>query len=558
MIESLHIENIAVVRSLDIDLSEGFTVLTGETGAGKSIIIDSLGLLLGSRADKELIRTGETRALVSAVFSGLSQDVINCFSELGFDISDGSVMLSRTITATSSTAKINGRGVTLSVLRSVSEKLFNIHGQNDNQQLLDPSNHISIIDSYAGNVSIVSEYAEIYKKILEKRAQIETLKKDSREQYRMRETLKYQISEIDAGKLKVGEEETLEALVIKLRSAERISKSAALVDKALKGGEKGMGAIYLSERAAGALESISAAIPEAEELAARLRNVCYELEDIAELSCDIVDFGGEDPSSKLDRAESRLDAILRLKKKYGSTVEEVLEYRSEAAAKLDLIENAGERQEDMENELREFCDKARIYTEKLTQQRRKAADSLRRHVTETLCFLDMPKVRFDVSIKRSSDFNAYGNDDVEFLIATNAGEPLLPMAKIASGGELARIMLSLKNVLNESDGIQTVVFDEIDTGISGKTSRKVGIKLKEIGKSAQVICVTHSAQIASLADNHLYISKKEVDGRTQTSLRILDDSERVAEIARILGGIEVTDTQMEAAREMIAEGEAYK
>ncbi len=212
MIESLHIENIAVVRSLDIDLSEGFTVLTGETGAGKSIIIDSLGLLLGSRADKELIRTGETRALVSAVFSGLSQDVINCFSELGFDISDGSVMLSRTITATSSTAKINGRGVTLSVLRSVSEKLFNIHGQNDNQQLLDPSNHISIIDSYAGNVSIVSEYAEIYKKILEKRAQIETLKKDSREQYRMRETLKYQISEIDAGKLKVGEEETLEAL----------------------------------------------------------------------------------------------------------------------------------------------------------------------------------------------------------------------------------------------------------------------------------------------------------------------------------------------------------
>jgi DNA repair protein RecN (Recombination protein N) len=558
MIESLHIENIAVVRSLDIDLSEGFTVLTGETGAGKSIIIDSLGLLLGSRADKELIRTGESRALVSAVFSGLSQDVINCFAELGFDISDGSVMLSRAITANSSMAKINGRGVTLAVLRSVSEKLFNIHGQNDNQQLLDPSNHIDIIDSYAGNASVVSEYGEIYKKILEKRAQIEALEKDSREQYRMRETLKYQISDIDSGKLKAGEEESLEALVIKLRSAEKISKSAALVDKALKGGEKGMGAIYLSERAAGALESIAAAIPEAEELAARLRNVCYELEDIAELSGDIVDFGGEDPSAKLDRAESRLDAISRLKKKYGSTVEEVLEYRAEAAAKLDLIENAGERREDMENELREFCDKARIYTEKLTQQRRKAAESLRRRVTETLCFLDMPKVRFDVSIKQSPDFNARGNDDVEFLIATNAGEPLLPMAKIASGGELARIMLSLKNVLNESDGIQTVVFDEIDTGISGKTSRKVGIKLKEIGGVSQVLCVTHSAQIASLADNHLYISKKEVEGRAETSLRILDDGERVAEIARILGGIEVTDTQIKAAREMIDEGEAYK
>lgn len=558
MIESLHIENIAVVRSLDIDLGSGLTVLTGETGAGKSIIIDSLSLLLGGRADRELIRTGESRALVSAVFSGLSERVINAFSELGFDVSDGTVMLSRAITATSSTAKINGRGVTLSVLREAAAMLINIHGQNDNQQLLDPKNHIALLDSFAHTSEMVAEYGELYGKILEKRAQIEALDRDAREQYRMRETLKYQISDIDAAKLRIGEEEALEELVIKLRNSEKISKSVALVEKALKGGEKGMGAIYLSERAAGALEAIAEAVPEAESLAARLREVCYELEDIADAGSSLVDFGGEDPTAKLDRAEGRLDTIAKMKKKYGSSVEEVLEYRAEAAQKLDLIENAGERREDMENELSELCESARAITDRLSNERRRAADGLRRAVTETLAFLDMPKVRFDVSVKASRDFNANGRDEVEFLIATNVGEPLLPMHKIASGGELARIMLSLKNVLNESDGIDTVIFDEIDTGISGKTSRKVGIKLKEIGRCSQVICVTHSAQIASLADGHLYISKKEIDGRVETGLRVLDNDERVDEIARILGGINVTETQKNAAREMIAEGESYK
>lgn len=558
MIESLHIENIAVVRSLDIDFGSGLTVLTGETGAGKSIIIDSLSLLLGGRADRELIRTGESRALVSAVFVGLSERVVNAFSELGFDISDGSVMLSRAVTPTSSTAKINGRGVTLSVLREAAGMLINIHGQNDNQQLLDPKNHIALLDSFARTSEAVAEYSELYEKILEKRAQIETLDRDAREQYRMRETLKYQIADIDAAKLRTGEEEALEELVIKLRNAEKISKSTALVEKALKGGEKGMGAIYLSERAAGALEAISEAVPEAEALAARLREVCYELEDIADTGASLVDFGGEDPTAKLDRAEGRLDTISKMKKKYGSSVEEVLEYRAEAAKKLDLIENAGERREDMENELTELCESARAITDRLSNERRRAADGLRRAVTETLAFLDMPKVRFDVSVKPSRDFNANGRDEVEFLIATNVGEPLLPMHKIASGGELARIMLSLKNVLNESDGIDTVIFDEIDTGISGKTSRKVGIKLKEIGRCSQVICVTHSAQIASLADGHLYISKKEIDGRVETGLRVLENDERVDEIARILGGIEVTETQKEAAREMITEGESYR
>ena len=436
--------------------------------------------------------------------------------------------------------------------------LFNIHGQNDNQQLLDSKNHVRLLDTFASLGEAVASYGEIYRAILRKRAEIESLERDAREQYRMRETLKYQISDIDAGKLKRGEEEALSELVRKLRNAEKISKSASLVEKALRGGEKGMGAMYLTERAASALDAISDSIPEAAALASRLRDVYYEIEDVAESAADLIDLGGEDPSARLDRAEGRLAAIEKLKRKYGSTVEEILEYRADAAERLSLIENAGERREDMENELSELCRRASAACAEITESRRRASAELRRRVTETLAFLDMPKVRFDVSVRPSSDFNAFGRDEVEFLISTNPGEPLLPMAKIASGGELARIMLSLKNVLNESDGIRTVIFDEIDTGISGKTSRKVGIKLLEIGRTAQVLCVTHSAQIASLADSHLYISKKEVDGRMETGLCELSPDERVGEIARILGGIEITEAQREAAREMIAEREQYK
>ena len=557
MIASLHIENVAVVKRLDVDFHSGMTVLSGETGAGKSIIIDSLNLLLGGRADRELIRTGEERCQVSAVFDGLSEKTFSLLSELGFDDQEGSLMLSRTVTRSGSSARLNGRAIPVSVLREIAETLLNIHGQNDNQQLMDPARHVELLDAYGECEQLQKEYSEIYRKILYLRTQIDSLHRDSREQTRLVESLRYQLSEIDKVKLKPGEEEALLELTKRLQSIEKIQQCVALVEKALQGGEKGRGAIYLSERAATAMESVADALPEAARLSARLQDVRYELEDIASSVSDLADFDGEDALEKLDCAEARLDAISKLKRKYGSTVEEILSYREKIAEELWNIDNVEDRIAELSEELGRVEAEARKRTDALSHSRRRAAVGLTAAVTDNLTFLDMPKVRFEVSITPTDDFCAAGRDRVEFLISTNPGDPLMPLVKIASGGELARIMLSLKNILNTCDGVHTVIFDEIDTGISGKTSRKVGIKLKEIGRSAQVVCVTHSAQIASLAHNHLYISKTEVDGRIQTVLRELDGEGRVEEIARILGGIQITEAQRRAAREMIAEGEQY-
>lgn len=556
MLQSLHIENVAVVKTLDLELCHGLTALTGETGAGKSIIIDSLNLLLGSRADKELIRNGESRAEVTALFSELGEDVCRDLEEMGFSLEDRSLLISRAITHSSSSARINGKPVTLSILREAATRLFGIHGQNDNLRLLDPLYHVKILDAYAENGALCEKYSEVYRQMLHIENEIDSISKDAREQTRLREMLAFQIEDIDSVKLREGEEETLEALVAKLRAAERINKCCLLVQKALEGG-KGMGAIYLTDRASGALESIADAMPEAEKLAARLTEVKYELEDIAASAAELSDIGDGDPSARLDKAEGRLAAIERVKRKYGATVAEVLEFRADAARKLELIDNADDRKAELEDELEKVRARARELARELSARRRKAAHGLKASVTETLAFLDMPKVTFEVSLGSGAGLNAHGCDEVEFLICTNVGDQLMPLSKIASGGELARIMLSLKNVLNLSDGIETVIFDEIDAGISGKTSRKVGIKLKEIGRDSQVICVTHSAQIASLANSHVFVSKSEKDGRTESAIRYLDREERVGEIARILGGIEITDAQIAAAREMIAEGENY-
>lgn len=555
MILSLHIENIAVVKCLDIDLSSGFTVLSGETGAGKSIIIDSLGLLSGARADKELIRSGESYCEVSAVFSSVGDAAERVIRDLGFSLDDGTIMLSRRVAKEgTSGARLNGRAIPLSVLREISSALFNIHGQNDNHRLLDKSNHRALLDRFAGIEGEVSEYREKYKEILHIRAEIDSINSDVMENNRLREMLRYQIEDINALRLKEGEEELLVAESKRLQSLERIKKSAMLADRALNGGEKGVGAIYLVDRAATALEALVDALPEAEKICERLNEVKYELMDLSGSVASLSDGCDEDPTAKIDKIEGRLDAISKLKRKYGSSVKEILDFRSNAEERLEAIENSGERLEKLEKELKAVSAEAKSLAMALRQKRKEAALELRRKVTESLEFLDMPKVRFSVGVENADDFTPDGLDLVEFLIATNAGEELMPMIKIASGGELARIMLSLKGVLNECDGIDTAIFDEIDTGISGKTSRKVGIMLRRISKGTQVLCVTHSAQIASLATEHLFISKSEVDGRVQTSLKSLDEEGRVEEIARILGGIEISDIQRKAAKEMIDEG----
>lgn len=553
MLSTLHIDNIAVVKRLDIEFLQGMTVLTGETGAGKSIIIDSLNLISGARGDKELIRNGENKAEVSAIFSDIGEETQEKINELGFECEDGTVFISRSLGLNSSTARVNGVPTTLGMLKKLSALLFGIHGQNDNALLLDSKNHITVLDTYAGNKELLKKYYVQYTEVLRLRRKLQELSNDVREQNRMSEILKFQIEDIDSVKLKKGEEEELEALALKLRGIERISKACSLVSKALEGG-KGMGAIYLTDRAASALESISDAVPEAEDLAKRLSDVRYELEDIAASIASFSEVGGDDPVKTLDKIETRLNAISKLKRKYGNTVEEILDFRNEASGKLEFLENADDIKVDLENELKDVENKAKIIAKELTESRRKAAHILSRKVCETLAFLDMPKVKFEASITALDDFSSTGCDNVEFLISANVGEPLLPMAKIASGGELARIMLSLKNEINQCDGIDTVVFDEIDTGISGKTSRKVGMKLKEIGKSSQVICVTHSAQIASLANNHLFVSKAENNGRTESTVSLLTDNERINEIARILGGIEITKVQIAAAEEMIRDG----
>ncbi len=554
MILSLHIENIAVVKSLDIDMRHGFTVLSGETGAGKSIIIDSLNLLCGGRADKDMIRSGERCAEVSAVFAEINKRAEKIISELGFSLDDGMLMISRSVSLDSpSQARLNGRLITLSVLRDVTAALFNIHGQNDNQRLLDKANHLALLDSFAYCEDEVEEYSKIYKDILHTRCEIDSFKRDILESNRMRDMLRYQIEDIDSVKLKSGEEEALTSESKRLQSLEKIKKHCSLVQKAICGGEKNVGAIYMLDKAAAALSQLTDAIPEAEALCEKITDMRYQLDDIADEAAGFCDDTYDDPIARIDKIEGRLEAISKLKRKYGSTVEEILAFREDAANKLDMIENSDERIGELEKQLASISKEAETAALVIREKRTAAAKLLTEKVSETLAFLDMPKVRFEVVLSETEDFSARGLDSAEFMISTNIGEPMMPMIKIASGGELARIMLSLKSILNECDGIDTAIFDEIDTGISGKTSRKVGLKLREISESTQVICVTHSAQIASLAATHLFVSKNEVDGRVETSLRELDEGERVEEIARILGGIEISDIQRRAAAEMINE-----
>lgn len=560
MLRSLHIENIAVIKSVDIDFSEGFCALTGETGAGKSILIDSINLLLGERFSKELIRTGEKFASVSAVFD-IREDTARAISELGIGSGEErEIMLQRTVSSDGrSSAKINGRGVTVSMLRDIGSMLVVIHGQNDNQQLMQKSSQLSSLDEYAGCVDILAEYNTVYSEWKRTEEKIASLQRDESERLRLREMLEFQIKDIDGAKLKSGEEERLTEQRDRLLNREMIDKSVRLACRALTDGEK-LCAKELVERAMSAAERLAETnmFPECESLVERLGEVSAEIEDISERIRDMAtddDIGDGDVTALLDKLEGRLDTISRLGRKYGEGIDAILSFRQSAAERLDEIDSADERIEQYEEELKKYTETLRGISSRLSKKREVAACELSAKIKQSLEYLDMPKVEFKVSVKPLAGFGQDGADDVEFMISTNPGEPLLPMTKIASGGELARIMLALRSVLNDRHGVDASIYDEVDTGISGRTSRKVGFKLREIGRGdySQVICVTHSAQIASLADAHYVIEKREAEGRASTSVRLLDDGERVEEIARILGGIDVTDIQRDAAAELINE-----
>ena len=552
MLRSLHIENVAVIRRADLDLEQGFSVLTGETGAGKSMIIDSINLLLGNRVPREIIRTGEGRALVSAVFEDLSPTVTEALADMGFACEDGMLMLQRTLTSDGrSQTRLGGQVITQAMQREIARMLISIHGQSDNQKLLQKSTHRSLLDAYAHPDGLMRDYREAYTQWREITKRLEAVSGDDAEKLRRAEMLKFQISDIDSYKLRDGEEEKLGAERDRLLNFERINKQVRLVYRALKGSEKGA-ACDLITRSATALRSLEGLLDGVGALSERLWAAASEVEDIAEIVIGYADDDTEDPVARIDKIEERLDGISKLKRKYGATVGEILAFRDRAAEELEGLELSDERRQELAQEERLAYKRVKEFAAELTAARRAAASDVTREVTAALAFLDMPKVRFDIAITPIEPAE-HGADDVEFCIATNPGEPLMPMIKIASGGELSRIMLALRSVLNDRDGAATVIFDEVDTGVSGKTSRKVGMKLCESAKHAQVLCVTHSAQIASLADAHYRITKHERDGRAETDVELLDEAARVDEIARILGGIDVTDAQRAVAKEMIEE-----
>ena len=563
MLLSLHIENVAVIKSVDIDFSTGFMAMTGETGAGKSIILDSIGLLLGNKADRELIRHGESQASVSGLFTDLGENALADLSDAGISADDdGCVHILRVVSADGkSSIKVNGRSVSLTVLRSITRSLISIHGQSDTGALLDPARHLELVDTYAANEALLGEYRVIYTELEGVRGEIENISKKESERERLKEILAYQIADIDALNLHDGEEEELVDRKVKIKNSEKITKNCEFVYKALKGSDKGSVAFLLS-RSVTALGQLASMIPDLEGCSDELSEMMYRVDDIAETVRDQLDTLDADPEEKLNEIESRLDKISKLKRKYGLTVKDILEFRDRAKNELDTLENSEQLLAELEKKENELYKKALVLADDLHEIRVKAAGELEIKVKETLEFLDMPKVVFFASIKE--DFmdgrkllNRNGSDSLEFFISANRGADAQLLSKVASGGELARVMLALKSVIADKDGIATMIFDEIDSGVSGKTARKIGIKMRDLSKNAQVFCVTHSAQIASLADVHLLISKSDVTGVTETSVTPLDYDGRVSELSRILGGINVTASQREAAIDMLRENEHF-
>ena len=557
MLLSLHIENMAVIRRMDADFDRGFTAITGETGAGKSVMMESLYLLAGAKADRELIRHGEDRATVSALFSELSDATLSSLELFGvFPDDEGCLELSRTVsTDGKNVCRINGKAVSLSLLRDTFPYLLHIHTQEDNGFLRREGSELSILDIAAHNDAEKEAYSLLYRKLTSIAREIDALRMDESEKIRTLETLRYQLSEIDAVAPKSGEEEALFEEKLRLRHSEKIAKQAGFAYRALRGAEKG-NACYIIDRAAASLRTITEVLPEAGEIADALEGHLVEIEALADRIDLFSDFGGADPTEALDRVETRLAELSKLTRKYGGTLEKVIAFANDARERLATIEGADDRISELEEEYNAVKKEACVAADSLRKTREATAKRIEKEIVDNLRALDMPaaELRIDVTAKmRDGDpiFTESGTDDVVFMASVNVGEPYIPIAKNASGGEMSRIMLAIKTVIAAHDGLPTVIFDEVDTGVSGKTSRKIGFSLLASAKNAQILSITHSAQIASLAHRHLLVYKQEKEGRTESSVKLLSDEERIEELARILGGIAVTESQREAARDML-------
>lgn len=551
MLRTLSIENIAVIEKAKIDFDGGLNVLTGETGAGKSIVVDSINAVLGERTSKELVRTGSDFAFVSAFFENINATVCGELEKLGYTPEDdGSLLITRRISKDGrSSCRINGMPATVSVLHTLGKVLVNIHGQHDSQSLLDPEQHYKFIDMLSGDSSALSDYKAAFSRFLSVRRELKALTAAADSADKNTELLEYQIKELEEADIKIGEAQALNARKKVMDSSEEAAKAYSSALEAVNGDDENPGAESLLQSALESVVRFSELSPEIKKAAALLENAVDEIADAKSViggELSVLDF---DPRER-EEIEERLDELFRLGKKYGDGEEKMLAYLDNAKRKLNSIVNNEEELEKLNDEYDKAYADVLAAAEKLTALRKKTAQKFAEDVKNQLAYLDMPKINFTVDFKKGIMSSA-GLDKIEFLISANPGEEPKPLVKIASGGELSRIMLGIKSILAYNDTVDTLIFDEIDTGVSGRASQKIGLKLKEVSKNTQVICVTHSAQIASNADSHFLISKDISGDRTFTSVTLLDRSQRRNELARIMGGLEITDAMLNSAEELL-------
>lgn len=551
MLRTLSIENIAVIEKAKIDFDGGLNVLTGETGAGKSIVVDSINAVLGERTSKELVRTGSDFAFVSAFFENINATVYGELEKLGYTPEDdGSLLITRRISKDGrSSCRINGMPATVSVLHTLGKVLVNIHGQHDSQLLLDPEQHYKFIDMLSGDSSVLSDYKAAFSRFLSVRRELKALTAAADSADKNTELLEYQIKELEEADIKIGEAQALNARKKVMDSAEEAAKAYSSALEAVNGDDENPGAESLLQSALESVVRFSELSPEIKKAAALFENAVDEIADAKSViggELSVLDF---DPRER-EEIEERLDELFRLGKKYGDGEEKMLAYLDNAKRKLNSIVNNEEELEKLNDEYDKAYADVLAAAEKLTALRKKTAQKFAEDVKNQLAYLDMPKINFTVDFKKGIMSSA-GLDKIEFLISANPGEEPKPLVKIASGGELSRIMLGIKSILAYNDTVDTLIFDEIDTGVSGRASQKIGLKLKEVSKNTQVICVTHSAQIASNADSHFLISKDISGDRTFTSVTLLNRSQRRNELARIMGGLEITDAMLNSAEELL-------
>ena len=547
MLSLLHIENIAVIECADISFDNGFNILTGETGAGKSIVIDAISAILGERAYRDMIRTGAAKASVRAVFTDVP--AFPWFEENGVEHDPETVIQREIYLDGKNICRVNGTLVTVSILRKLGIQLINIHGQHDSASLFDENNHLQFLDDFAANAELRRSYGEAYEKVTALRREIDRMTMDEGEKLRRMETLRYQIEEISKAELEAGEDEALEERRKLLQNAEKLSTGIDAAVECLYGGDETDGAASLLAEAERELARLGRYTEAFAELHERVADLMYQVQDVAEAVRDARDELSYS-ADELDRIECRLDVIHRLRRKYGATCADILEYLERARQELDDIEFADDHLERLKGKLQKAEKEAWNEANALRENRKAAAQELSERILTELAQLDMPRVQFSCEFTQL-ELSANGADAVAFYMSANAGEALKPMSKVASGGELARIMLAMKNVLAEQDRVATLIFDEVDTGVSGRAAQKVAQKLRSVARTKQVLCVTHLPQLAALATTHLLIAKSERNGRTYTSVEPLDLEGRKRELARIIGGATITETTLKSAEEML-------